>query len=287
MFKFVSPGLFQTMGTRLIAGREYRWEDLYEKRQVAIVSENLARQMWGTAAAAVGKRIVVPVPKAPLREVIGVVQDVRDNNVQEPAPEIVYWPAFGESIYQQGPVTAWRTITIVIRSPQAGTEALLNQVRRAVWSVNANLPLASVRTMKETYNRSLARTSFTLVMLSIASVMALTLGIIGIYGVVAYAVSYRKREIAIRLALGAAPIELKRMFVSDGLKLVAIGVTCGLVGAALLSRVMSALLFDISPLDPGTYAVVAVMLIFTAAIASYVPARRAAAVEPMDALKAE
>jgi ABC-type antimicrobial peptide transport system permease subunit len=156
-----------------------------------------------------------------------------------------------------------------------------------VWSVNANLSLASVRTMQDIYNRSLGRTSFTLVMLGIAGAMALVLGLVGIYGVISYAVSQRRREIGIRLALGAQPGELRLMFVRHGLVLAAAGVAIGLTAAMALTGLMSSLLFGISPMDPVTYAAVPVVLVMAATLASYLPARRASMVDPVEALKAE
>ncbi len=135
-------------------------------------------------------------------EVVGVVEDVRENGVQDKAPAMVYWPSMTYGIYGPHTFDAQRTVTFVLRSDRAGTERLLSEMRQAVWSVNASLPLASVRTMQEIYSQSLARTSFTLVMLGIAGTMAFVLGIIGIYGVISYSVLQRTREIGIRLALG-------------------------------------------------------------------------------------
>ena len=286
LFKHVSPDLFRTTGTRLIAGRDYTWTDLYARRPVVIVSENLARELWGTPMAALRKRLRT-VDTGPWREVIGVVQDVHDNGVHQPAPAIVYWPAMMESLYRSGQTNVVRSATFVIRSDGAGTEGLLNQMRQAVWSVNPSLPLASVRTMKEIYDQSLARTSFTLIMLAIAGAMALVLGIVGIYGVLSYSVAQRKREIGIRLALGAQPGELQRMFVRHGLALVAAGAAIGAGAAAGLTRLMSSLLFGIGPLDPVTYGGVGLLVAMAAILASDLPARRAAAVDPVEALKAE
>jgi len=141
--------------------------------------------------------------------------------------------------------------------------------------------------MQDLYDQSVARTSFTLVILGIAGAMALALGIVGIYGVISYSVSQRSREIGIRLALGAQQGELKRMFVSHGLVLASIGVGIGLVAAAGLMRLMKSLLFGISPLDPLTYASVPFILAVATVLASYLPARRAAAVDPVEALRAE
>jgi predicted permease len=285
LFKNISPGYFGTAGTRLIAGRDYTRTDLQELRPVVIISENLARELWGSSAAAVGKRIRSGSRSA-WREIIGVVQDVHNNGVDQPAPAIVYWPSFTLNPYGPGP-QATRAGTFVVRSDRAGTQSFLDQVQQAVWSVNSNLPMAAVRTMEEVYDRSLARTSFTLIMLAIAGSMALVLGIIGIYGVLSYAVSQRRREIGIRLALGAQPGELKGLFVRHGLILASIGVGIGLAAAAGLTRLMSSLLFGIKPLDPVTYAAGALLLGVAAVLASYLPARRASTVDPVEALKAE
>jgi ABC-type antimicrobial peptide transport system permease subunit len=180
-----------------------------------------------------------------------------------------------------------REVTFVVHSSTAGTQGLLSEIQRAVWSVNNSLPVASEQTLGEIYNRSMARTSFTLVMLAIAGSMALALSLIGIYGVISYAVTQRTREIGIRLALGAERRELRWMFVRSALILTFIGAAIGLVSAASMARLMKALLFGVSPLDPITFAVVPLMLAAAAALASYLPARRAASVDPMQALRSE
>ena len=220
-------------------------------------------------------------------EVVGVVEDVHVNGVQEKAPAIVYWPAMVEGRFGPGTFGAINSATFAIRSDRAGTEAFLSEIQQAVWSVNPSLPLASVRTMQEIYNQSLARTSFTLVMLGIAGSMALVLGIIGIYGVISYAVSQRTREIGIRMALGEQRGRLRWMFVRSALVLTGCGLAIGLTAAAGLVGLMKSLLFGVSPLDPVTYVSVLVILAVSAAVASYLPARRAAAVNPVEALRAE
>ncbi len=284
-FKFVSPGLITTMGNRLIAGRDFTWTDLYEKRQVAMVSENMARELWEEPSAALGKRIRES-GKAPWREIVGVVGDERDDGVDRKAPAIVFWPMLMTNFINEETYVR-RTMAYMIRSPRAGSSAFLNEIGHVVWSVNPNLPLASPRTLQEVYDASLARTSFTLVMLAIAGGMALLLGIAGIYGVIAYAVSQRTREIGIRIALGARNAEVTRMFVRHGFTLAVIGIACGAGTAIVLMRLMSSLLFEVSPVDPATYAAVAVSLIAAAVIASYVPALRATMVDPVESLRAE
>lgn len=284
-FKYVSPGLFKTMGNPLIAGRDLTWSDTYEARLVALVSENLARELWGNPAAAVGKRIREN-PKGKWREIIGVVANERDDGVDQKAPTVVYWPLMMENFWQFD-TRVQRMVAFAIRSNRAGTPAFNEEVRRAVWKINPELPVADVRTVEQIYNRSLARTSFTLVLLSIAAGMALLLGVVGIYGVISYSVSQRTREIGIRMALGAQDGEVRRMFIRDGLTLSMIGLGCGLVMAFSLTRVMSALLFEVTALDPLTYVGVSAVLVAAATLATYIPARRVTAVSPVDALRAE
>jgi predicted permease len=282
LYKYVSPGFLQTAGTSLVAGREMTWSEVYAQRPVVMISENLAREMWGTPSAAVGKHLR-EFSNMPWDEVIGVVKDVHEKGVQERAPEIVYWPPLVRNPF----VPAVRTVTFVMRSERAGTEGFLNEVRQAVWSVNSTLPLASVRTMQEVYGKSLARTSFTLVMLGIAGAIALTLGIIGIYGEISYTVSQRQREIGIRLALGAQGGDVLQMVLRQGAKTALVGVAIGIAAALGLTELMRSLLFGVSPQDPLTLASVAALLILVALLASYIPARRAMLVDPAVALRYE
>jgi hypothetical protein len=251
-----------------------------------MVSEDLARELWGTPSAAIGKHLR-EFTKEPWHEVVGVIQDVSENGVEEKAPEIVYWAPLKENLYGPGPAQAVRTVTFVIRSERVGTESFLNEVREAVWSVNSNLPLASVRTMQEVYDQSLARTSFTLVMLGIAGAMALALGIIGVYGVMSYTVSQRQREIGIRLALGAQGRDMLQMVLGQGTKLVLVGVGIGIGSAYGLTRLMRNLLFGVTAHDPLTFAAVSALLILVALLACYIPARRAILVDPVVTLRYE
>jgi predicted permease len=286
-FRMIGPGFLKTMGTRIILGRDFTWTDLYEKRHVAMVSENLAREFWGDPHAALGKRIRVGNSDA-WREIVGVVEDVYDDGVHVKPPSMAYWPALMDGWLfggQNGFVTAVGMFTI--RSNRAGTEALLAEARQVIWSLNGKQPIFLATTIQQLLDQSMARTSFTLVTLAIAGGMALLLGIVGIYGVIAYAVSQRTREIGIRIALGAQPGSLSRMYVRHGLMLAGIGAVLGLAAASGLTRLMSSLLFGVKALDPLTYAVVSALLIVAAMLASYLPARRAMVVDPVEALRAE
>ena len=286
LYKYISPGFLQTAGTRLVAGREMTWSEVYELQPVVMVSENLARELWGTPSAAVSKRLRENL-MMPWHEVVGVIQDVREKGVQDRTPEIVYWPTLMKSPFGPKLPFAIRTATFAIRSERAGTESFLNEVRTAVWSVNSELPLASVRTMQQVYDKSIARTSFTLVMLGIAGAMALALGIIGIYGVMSYTVSQRQREIGIRLALGAQGGDVLQMVLKQGTRLVMVGVAIGVGAAFGLTRLMANLLFGVTAHDPLTFIAVAALLILVALLACYIPARHATLVDPMVALRYE
>ena len=202
------------------------------------------------------------------------------------APAVAIWPMLMTKFEGDDP-SVRRTMSYIIRSPRAGTTAFTSEVGRAVWSVNPNLPLASVRTLDEIVSKSIARTSFTLVMLAIAGAMALVLGIAGIYGVISYSVSQRTREVGIRMALGAQRGEVTRLFVRYGLGLAGIGIACGLAAAITLTRLMGSLLFEVSPIDPFTYVAVCASLVSAAVLASYIPALRATLVNPVTALRAE
>jgi predicted permease len=289
LFKFVSPGYMKTMGGSVIAGRDFTWADAYQLRPVAMVSENFARELWGEPHAAIGKRIR-PYPTGVWREVVGVVSDMRDDGLNKKPTTVAYWPLLMVDFMNMKPDErhfVQREITYVIRSRRTGTSGFVNELGQAVWSINPNLPLASVQTLQDIYDASLARTSFTLVMLGVAGAMALLLGVAGIYGVISYSVSQRAREIGIRIALGAQAKAVTRMFVAHGLTLAVIGVAIGLTGAFAIMRLMSTFLFEVSPVDPFTYAMVSLLLIAATLLASYVPALRATWTDPIEALRAE
>ena len=282
-YKMVGPGSFQTVGNPLVAGRDFTWSDTVEARPMVLVSENLARELWGSPQAALGKR-VRESPKGQWREVIGVAGNTHDSGISQPAQASVYWPLLIRNLWGED-VRAERNPSFVIRSTRSGSASLVKEVQQAIWSVNPNLTLANVRTMQEIYDRSLERTSFLLVMLTIAAAMALLLGVVGIYGVISYAVSQRTREIGVRMALGAPQTAVQAMFVRHALLLAAVGLALGLGAAVGLTRLMAGLLFGVRSMDPMTYAAVAAILIAAASIASYLPARRATRIEPVEALR--
>jgi predicted permease len=285
--KFVSPGYFEAMGTRMIAGRNVTWSDIETGGHVAVISEDFARTLATNPADAVGKRIrLAAFSQNPWREVVGVVQNIHESGLYDAPPAMVYWPVLTENMFSN-PTVGTPIGTFAIRSERAGTNSLVEEIRQAVRSVSASVPVAQERTMQDLYAGSLTRTSFTLVMLAIAGAMALALGVIGIYGVIAYVVSRRTREIGIRAALGAQPKHLERMFLLHGLALSGVGAVVGLVAAVVLGRSMSSLLFGIGPMDAAAYVAAIGVTIAAAALASYVPARRAAMIDPIETLRAE
>lgn len=284
-FAFITPDFFSTIGTPLVSGRDITWTDIYQKRPVVLISENFAREYWQSPANALGKRIRV-ASIDDWREIIGVVANTYGDGVTKAPPSMCYWPVLLER-FEGNPHRAQTYARFGIRSPRAGSPAFLKEVREAVWSVNPNLPLSRVETMQVFYRNFMARTSFTLIMLAVAGAMALLLGVVGIYGVIAYSVSQRTREIGIRMALGAQSKIVTAMFVRHGLLLAGIGSAIGLVIALFAVRLMASLLFHVSAIDPLTYAAVTLGLLATAFLASFVPARRAAVVDPVDALRAE
>jgi predicted permease len=275
---WVSPSFFKTMGIPLLAGRDLNWDDIMNKRPVALVSENLAREYWQHPSDALGKEIGGS-PKA-WREIVGVVGNVHDDGTSQEAPTTVYWPVTDSDDFLSTPAFA-------LRSTRAGTEGLMNEVRRAVSSVDSDLPLYQVHTMNYYYTKSMARTSFTLVMLALAGGMALILGIVGLYGVIAHSVSQRTHEIGVRMALGAQKSDVLKLVVNGGMWLTLIGVGAGVAGALVLTRFLSSLLYGVKPTDPLTFVVVSLVLTGVALLACYIPARRATKADPIVALRYE
>jgi putative ABC transport system permease protein len=285
-FKTISPGFFKTVGNPLLAGRDFTWTDIYNFVPVVLVSEDFAREYWGDPAAALGKRIREN-SKDEWREIVGVVGNELDDGANKKAPTIVYWPLMMKHFWIDPIYVVRYPMAFAMRTPRAGSEQLVTEIRQAVWSVDPNLPVADVGTLEGIYRKSMARVSFTMVMLALAGGMALLLGMIGIYGVISYSVTQRTKEIGIRTALGASESQVVGMFVNRGLRLSIVGVALGLAGAVASTRLMTSLLFGVSAIDPATYAAVAAAVIAAAVAASYVPSRGAARAVPLDALRAE
>ncbi len=284
-YKWIGPGYVETMGNRVVAGRTLTWSDVHSRAPVVVISENLARERWRTPGAAIGRRIR-STPADAWHEIVGVVGDERDDGVASPPPTIVYWPLFMTSMFGQQDFVQ-RSQAYAIRSTRLKSTGFMKELQQAVWGVNPGLPLASVRTLNDIRAQSMAQTSFLLVMLAIAASVALLLGLVGIYGVVAYIAAQRVREVGIRMALGAEQRDVSRLFVRHGLVLTAIGLFIGTGGALALTRLMATMLFGIGPADPPTYVAASCGLGGVALLATYLPARRAARVDPVVALRAD
>jgi predicted permease len=292
-FKWVGEDYFETMQIPVLAGRAIDFRDSYDLNKVAMVTENFAREYWDSPAEAIGNRISTGLSAGNWHEIVGVVGNVRDDGLDRDPTAVIYWPMMQRNLWEglpdteAGEVFARGSQNYAIRSSRVGSSDFLAEVRDAIWGVNPNLPLAGVRTLDDLLSRSMARTSFSLIMLGIAAAVALILGSIGIYGVISYIVSQRTRELGVRLALGAEASDVRSMVLKQGLVLSSVGVVIGLASAIGLTRLMGALLYGVDPVDPVTYGTVAVSLAAVALLASYLPARRASKVDPVVAIRFE
>ena len=248
-----------------------------------MVSEQFAHQYWGGPRNVLGKQIRGG-PKDEWHEIVGVVEDVHQDGVDKEAPASVYLPIL--TILFGGDYAS-RDVAFVIRSSRAGSEGLENEIGQAVESVNASLPSADMHTLEYYYSKSMARTSFTLVMLALAGGMALLLGVVGLYGVIAYSVSQRTQELGIRMALGAQKRHVLKLVLIQGMTLTLIGVAIGIAGAFVLTNFLSSLLYGVKPTDPLMFGTVSFILISAAMLACYFPAKRATKVDPIVALRYE
>jgi len=288
-FKWIGEGYHATMGNPVLAGRSITWADVQDRAHVAVVTEDLAREYWSSPTEAVGRRLRVfggELGDSEWREIVGVVGAVHDDGLSQETVPTVYWPQVVDDFWGEG-ISTQRSLAYAVRTRGGNPANLLPQVREAVWSVNPNLPLARVNTLDELVTESMARTSFTLIMLGIAAAVALFLGAVGIYGVISYVVSQRTREIGVRMAMGAERMDVSTMVLKQAMVLAGGGVVVGLLAAAGLTRLMASLLYGVNPMDPMTFGSVAVCLSAIAMVASYIPARRAAGVDPVVALRAE
>ena len=275
--KRIGPGYFEAIGSPLVAGRTIMWTDLYEPRRVVWISENLAREVWEEPSKALGKRIGDPTAWS---EVVGVFGNVREDGLNQPAPTMLYWPMTDQR-------SVSRNMAYLIRSERVGAPGFLQELQKAVWSINPNLPLGKVQTLNEIQAHSMAQTSFAMVMLAIAASVALLLALVGVYGVVSYIAAERTYEVGIRMALGAQSGEVRALFLRHGLALTVAGLALGIGAAMLVTPIMSTLLYGVAPTDPVTYAGVAMVLAAVTLLATYLPARRASRMEPIIALRSQ
>jgi predicted permease len=288
--KWIGGGYFQALKIPLVMGRSITWEDVTTRARVALISENLAREAFGSPEAALGQHVAAR-PDPPIwSEVVGVVRDVLEDGLDRNPPQMVYWPLATPAFYtgmapDQLFVPGWAGIAI--RSSRAGTSGFLDEVQRAIWTVNPNLPLLQVGLLDRFMADSIAQTTFTLVLLGIAGGVALLLGLVGVYGVISYSVSQRRRELGMRIALGAKAGQVLGLVLRRGMVLSGAGLALGTGIALCVTRLMSSLLFGVSHADPLTFASVVTGLGIVALLATLLPARQATRVDPVVALRSE
>jgi len=283
---YASPGYFEAMQIPLFEGRLFDTHDLQRSSDEVVLSRALARRVWPDQSP-LGKRVrrgLNEEDAGPWLTVVGVVGDVRDDSLQGEPVELVYFPLVGAEPAHSEWVL--RAMSVAVRTAGA-PEALAESVRRTVWNLDSDLPVVNLRTTAEITAGAMARTTFAMLLLGVAAVVAMVLGTVGIYGVVSYLVSQRTREVGVRMALGADRPRVRWMVVGEGIRLTAAGVGLGLLGALGAGRVLAAVLFEVSVFDPLTYGGVVLALIGVTLTACYLPAHRAASVPPMEALRQE
>lgn len=279
MYDAVAPGYFETMGIPIKAGRSVERADHEESRQVLWVSESFATTFLDGSA--MGERVRFS-DHEPWLEIVGVVGDVRNFGLKEEIRPMAYFPMVMEGVARQD-----LGRMVVVARTDGDPTSLAPGVRRIVTAVDPRVPITDTRTMREVVSASMADTSFTMALLGIAAGVALLLGAVGIYGVIAYVVSQRTREIGVRMALGARAGDVRGMVVRQGLRVTVLGVALGMVGAFALTRVMATLLFGVTATDPVTFGLVPTLLASVALLASYLPARRASLIDPTEALRSD
>jgi predicted permease len=282
--KWIGGDYFETMENPLLVGRAFTWSDVHARAPIVVVTEDFAMEHWSNPGEALGKRL--RQEGGSWREIVGVVGSVRDNGVDQESVPVVYLPMVVEDFWGRE-MLVWRSMGYVLRTTRPTPESLVPEIKGVVRSVDARIPIASVQTLDEILAASTAHTSFAVVMLVIAALVALVLSVIGVYGVISYAVSSRSQEIGVRVALGARAGDIYKMVLRQGLGLTAIGVFVGLAGGLASTRLLSSLLFDITPLDGVTYGLAALVLSTVAILACYLPARHASALDPVETLRME
>ena len=280
-YDIVTPEYFHTMHVPLLEGRDFFWSDSPQTQPVAIINEAMAKHYW-PGEDPLGKRFHLygRDDNFPWMTIIGVVADVREFSPTREAEPIMYFP-IAQFAYPDGILRDW-----VVRTT-GDPVRIASSVPAAVWSVDKNLPVTRMRTMEEVRSISLASQRMNLLLFGLFAALALALATIGIYGVLAYSVAQRTREIGIRLALGAHRKDVLRLVISQGMRLASLGILLGLFGAFALTRLMSGMIYGVSSTDPVTFVAVAALLGVVAIAACYIPARRATRVDPMVALRYE
>ncbi len=276
------PGYMEAMNIRLLEGRTFERGDGGMGTRAVVASRSFAEEWWPQTSA-LGRRLRFGATNEDWYQIVGVVENVRQDGLEQPIQPAVYFPTLTEA---DGQLQPSRVQDVVIRTTGDPLD-FIPVLRRELNIVNPRIPMANARLVQSVFNRATAQTSFTMTVLGAASGIALILGLVGIYGVISYVVSQRTREIGVRMALGANASSVRRMVVGQGMTLAAIGVGVGLAVAVLASRVMGSLLFGVSATDPVTYLTVAVALVAVAIVASWIPALRAAGVDPSRALRAD
>ncbi len=279
---FTEVGYLESMGIRLLEGRTFQNGDGAEGARSVVVTKSFADHWWPDQSA-VGRRMRLGFEGEDWYQIVGVVADAHYDSLEDTPEEMVYWPA---TVGPADQPQATRAMDVTIRTATDPIQ-LVPVLRREVRALNPRIPVSNPRTMEDVFRSATARSSFTMALLGAASGVALLLGLVGIYGVISYIVSQRTREIGVRMALGASAPTVRGMVVRQGLTLAAWGVGIGLVAAAALSSVMGSILFGVSAKDPITYALVALALVAVALLASWIPATRAAGVNPSHALRVE
>ncbi len=280
-YNYATPGYFETMRIPVMSGRTFERRDHEQAFGGVVISSALAERLW-PGEDALGKRFRRGGDSTGWESVVGVVGSVRDRGLREEASEMVYYPMVGRNGDDSWIV---QSMTYTIRGPNA--QAMPSAVRAAVWDLDPQLPITALETMSSVVARSVVRLSFTMMALVVAAVMAVVLGAIGLYGVLSYTVSQRRQEIGVRIALGAPASSVLKMVVVQGARLALLGVGLGLVGSAALTRLLQGLLFGTAPLDPIAFAVTSLGLMSVVMLASYLPARKASNVDPLEALRGE
>jgi predicted permease len=276
-FRVATPGYFGAMGTRILSGRAFRPDDNQGKRLVAVVDQTLAAKLF-SGRNAVGEQLGVDIfGDKQWLEIVGVVEPIRHDDLTRDGRETIYFPHH---------LMPWASMTVAVRSV-GDPSLLLSPIRQSVKGMDFQLPLYNERTLRQAFSLALANTRFTMVLIAVFAGVALVLATVGLYGVIAYSVRQRTREIGIRMALGARRGTILRMVVGRGLRLILAGVVLGILAAYPLSRTIQSLLFGVSPGDPATYAALAILLVGVALAACYLPAHRATRINPMESLRAE